>query len=53
MALRDLYAKYGEMLIRFELLQGEINTVKKQIFDERTEVDEADDAFIARPITKE
>lgn len=53
MALNDLYRDYGRLLIEFEILQGKVNQIKKQIFEEIKEVDEADDTFISRPITKE
>lgn len=32
--MEELYQKYGELMIRFEILQGEINQVKQKIAEE-------------------
>ena len=37
MELEKLYAEYGKLMVNFEILQGQISNVKKQISDKINE----------------
>jgi hypothetical protein len=34
MELNELYQRYGEMLVKAEILQGQINEIKRQISEQ-------------------
>ena len=41
MELDDLYAEYGKAVIQFEIIQGTINKIKKEIAEELNKAKES------------